>query len=58
MDKTSLGILLMVMGAIELVLLSVLAAVKHKPALLLAGIGSGTATGLIGLLIYLGKILT
>lgn len=57
MEKTTLGMMLMVLGAFELVLLSAVAAMKQKPVLLLAGIVSGLATGVIGLLIYLGKIL-
>lgn len=57
MEKTTLGIMLMVLGAFELVLLSAVAAMKQKPVLLLAGIVSGLATGVIGLLVYLGKIL-
>ena len=51
-----LGLVLIIVGVIELVLLSLVGVVKRKPILLLIGIGSGVVTGIIGLLIYLGKI--
>ncbi|MBS2038209.1 hypothetical protein JST97_24705 [bacterium] len=57
MDKSSLGMLLMAIGAVDLLLLSIIGIIKHKPVLLLAGIVGGVATGAVGLLIYQGKIL-
>ncbi|MFN8610424.1 MAG: hypothetical protein U0931_22995 [Vulcanimicrobiota bacterium] len=57
MDKTSLGMLLMAMGVVDLLLLSFIGVLKHRPVLMLAGIVSGVTTGAVGLLIYLGKIL-
>ena len=57
MSKTSLGMLLMAIGAIDFVLLSLMAVLKRKPVLLLAAIVGGATLAAVGLGIYTGKIL-
>ncbi len=56
MDKSILGILLMLVGVVDVVLLTLVGLAKQRLILILAGVMSGVTTAIIGLLIYLGKI--
>lgn len=56
MDKHMLGLLLMGLGVADVILISLIGVIKHKPILILAGIVAGVITGGLGVAFYLGKI--
>jgi hypothetical protein len=51
-----IGIMLMLVGVLEVVTLSLIGLFKHKPILILAGALSGVVTSLLGVAFYLDKI--
>jgi hypothetical protein len=56
MSPAILGVLLFVVGLVELLLLVLIGVNKQKPVLILAGLVSGLVTMGLGLMFYLGKI--
>jgi hypothetical protein len=51
-----IGILLMIVGLLDVVLIGTIGVMKRKPVLILAGATAGILTAALGVLFYLGKI--
>ena len=55
-SQTDLGILLMIVGLLDIVLIGTIGLVKRKPILIVAGAMAGVLTAGLGVLFYLGKL--